>query len=57
MGTGRRAGAGMETGMLEMRGIRKVFGATVALDGVDLAVRPGSVLALSGKMGPARALW
>jgi ribose transport system ATP-binding protein len=30
----------------EMRGIRKAFGATVALDGVDLTVRPARICAL-----------
>ena len=27
----------------DMRGVRKTFGATVALDGVDFAVRAGEV--------------
>ena len=38
-----------------MEGIRKRFGATIALDGVDLSVRAGEVLALVGGTGPARA--
>ena len=38
-----------------MRGIRKAFGATVALDGVDLAVRPGEVCALVGQNGAGKS--
>jgi ABC-type sugar transport system ATPase subunit len=36
------------TPRFEMRGIRKAFGATVALDGVDIAVAGGEVCALVG---------
>src|SRR5262249_16994513 len=39
----------------EMRGVRKTFGATVALDGVDLAVRPGEVCALVGQNGAGKS--
>jgi ribose transport system ATP-binding protein len=39
----------------EMRGIRKSFGATVALDGVDLAVAPGEVCALVGQNGAGKS--
>ena len=39
----------------EMRGIRKAFGATVALDGVDLSVRPGEVCALVGQNGAGKS--
>ncbi len=35
--------------LLRMQGVRKRFGATVALDGVDLAVDRGEVLALVGE--------
>ena len=38
-----------------MRGIRKAFGATVALDGVDLAVAPGEVCALVGENGAGKS--
>jgi len=38
-----------------MRGVRKAFGATVALDGVDLAVRPGEVCALVGQNGAGKS--
>src|SRR5262245_49167017 len=34
-----------------MRAVRKAFGGTVALDGVDLAVRGGEVCALVGQNG------
>ena len=39
----------------EMRGVRKAFGATVALDGVDLAVAAGEVCALVGQNGAGKS--
>ncbi|MGW0967444.1 ABC transporter ATP-binding protein [Streptomyces sp. NPDC002516] len=36
---------------VEFRGLRREFGPTVALDGLDLAVRPGELLALLGPSG------
>jgi ribose transport system ATP-binding protein len=39
---------------LEMRGIRKAFGATIALDGVDLSVRAGEICALVGQNGAGK---
>jgi putative spermidine/putrescine transport system ATP-binding protein len=36
---------------VEFRALRRTFGATVALDGLDLAVRPGELLALLGPSG------
>ena len=38
-----------------MRGVRKAFGPTVALDGVDLAVRAGEVCALVGQNGAGKS--
>ena len=38
-----------------MEGVRKRFGATLALDGVDLAVRAGEVLALVGENGAGKS--
>ncbi len=40
---------------LELRGIRKSFGAVHALDDVDLALRPGSVHALVGENGAGKS--
>jgi ribose transport system ATP-binding protein len=38
-----------------MRGIRKVFGATVALDGVDLSVNAGEICGLIGQNGAGKS--
>jgi ribose transport system ATP-binding protein len=43
------------TARFEMRGVRKAFGGTVALDGVDLAVREGEVCALVGQNGAGKS--
>jgi ribose transport system ATP-binding protein len=40
---------------IAMTGLRKVFGATVALDGVDLSVAPGEVHALIGENGAGKS--
>lgn len=40
---------------MELRGIRKSFGVVQALDGIDLAVRPGSVHALVGENGAGKS--
>ena len=39
----------------EMRGIRKAFGATRAVDGIDLSVRAGEVCALVGQNGAGKS--
>ncbi|MER5459534.1 ABC transporter ATP-binding protein [Streptomyces sp. NPDC002668] len=36
---------------VEFRGLRRAFGATVALDGLDLTVEPGELIALLGPSG------
>lgn len=36
---------------VELRGLRRAFGTTTALDGLDLTVRPGELLALLGPSG------
>jgi len=41
--------------LLRMRGVRKRFGATQALDGVDLDVDAGEVLALVGENGAGKS--
>src|SRR3546814_11981426 len=38
-----------------LRGVRKQYGKVVALDGVDLAIAPGQVLALLGANGAANS--
>jgi ribose transport system ATP-binding protein len=40
---------------LRMQGVRKRFGATLALDGIDLAVDPGEILALVGENGAGKS--
>ena len=40
---------------LRMTGVRKAFGATRALDGVDFEVRPGEVHALIGENGAGKS--
>src|SRR5262249_54432415 len=37
------------------RGLRKTFGATVALDGVDLQVEPGRILGIAGPNGAGKS--
>jgi ribose transport system ATP-binding protein len=42
-------------GRLQMRGVRKTFGATVALDGVDLSVASGEICGLVGQNGAGKS--
>jgi ribose transport system ATP-binding protein len=48
-------GFGEAGAQFEMRGVRKAFGRTVALDGVGLAVRGGEVCALVGQNGAGKS--
>src|ERR1022692_1082557 len=41
--------------VIEARGLRKVFGTTVALDGIDLKVEPGRILGLIGPNGAGKS--
>ncbi|HVN00976.1 MAG TPA: ABC transporter ATP-binding protein [Caulobacteraceae bacterium] len=40
---------------IEARGLRKRYGATMALDGIDLAVEPGRILGLIGPNGAGKS--
>jgi ribose transport system ATP-binding protein len=48
-------GFGEAGAQFDMRGVRKAFGGTVALDGVNLAVRGGEVCALVGQNGAGKS--
>ena len=47
-------GVSVRRPMIAAEGVQKSFGSTVALDGVDLTVAPGTVLALLGRNGAGK---
>ena len=40
---------------IQARGVRKTYGATVALDGLDLTVEPGRIVGLIGPNGAGKS--
>ena len=40
--------------VIEARGLRKTFGATIALDGIDLRVEEGRILGIIGPNGAGK---
>src|SRR5439155_4818814 len=51
---GMRQAAGAGAPMILAEGVEKSFGSTVALAGVDIAVDPGTVLAVLGRNGAGK---
>ena len=49
--TPRPGSTGTSGATLEFRGLRRTFGTTTALDGLDLSLKPGELLALLGPSG------
>lgn len=54
-GCGDHRGAAMSDYAVELRGVRKRFGAHEVLRGIDLAVRPGEVTVIRGPSGSGKS--
>jgi ribose transport system ATP-binding protein len=50
-----RAGASSAAPVLSVRGVRKAFGGTLVLHGIDLDVAPGEIVALMGENGAGKS--
>ncbi|RAV11938.1 ABC transporter ATP-binding protein [Mycolicibacterium sp. GF69] len=53
--TARPADVGLDQGAVEIRGLRKAFGRTKALDGLDLSVAPGQITGFLGPNGAGKS--
>src|SRR5262245_22669002 len=52
---GKLSSAGMVGPAVELRGVRKAFGARTVLDGIELAVEPGTILGYIGPNGAGKS--
>ena len=46
----------MTTPKIELRGVKKRFGPKVVLDGVDLAIQPGTSMVIIGGSGSGKSV-